>query len=110
MSEERIVRFTRDQVPEGRTDWARLHAMTEEEIERNALEDPDNPPLTSDELARMEPVRPEDRVKVPVYIRLDPDVLEFFKTGGPGYQTRINAVLRDHVEHATQVEKRIVAG
>lgn len=38
---------------EDRTDWTRLAAMTEEEIEANALADPDNPPLTPDELARM---------------------------------------------------------
>jgi putative transcriptional regulator len=38
---------------ESRTDWARLEAMTEEEIEANALADPDNPPLTDEELARM---------------------------------------------------------
>lgn len=36
-----------------RTDDARLAAMTEEEIEANALSDPDNPPLTDEELARM---------------------------------------------------------
>ena len=35
------------------TDWARIEAMTEEEIEANALADPDNPPLTAEELARM---------------------------------------------------------
>ena len=40
---------------EDRTDWARLEAMTEEEIEANALSDPDNPPLTDEELARMRP-------------------------------------------------------
>ena len=34
---------------ETRTDWARLE--TEEEIEANALSDPDNPPLTPEELA-----------------------------------------------------------
>lgn len=39
-----------------RTDWRRVEAMTEEEIEANALADPDNPPLTADELARMRPV------------------------------------------------------
>lgn len=38
---------------ESRTDWARLEAMTEEEIEANALADPDNPPITPEELARM---------------------------------------------------------
>jgi len=36
----------------GRTDWARLDAMTEEEIEANALADPDNPPISDEELAR----------------------------------------------------------
>ncbi|MGI8962914.1 MAG: helix-turn-helix domain-containing protein [Thermomicrobiales bacterium] len=36
----------------GRTDWARLDAMTEEEIEANALSDPDNPPISDEELAR----------------------------------------------------------
>ncbi len=39
-----------------RTDWARLTAMTEEEIEANALADPDNPPLSDAELRRMRPV------------------------------------------------------
>ncbi len=38
------------------TDWDRVNAMTEEEIERNALDDPDNPPLTDEELERMVPV------------------------------------------------------
>lgn len=45
---------------EGMTDWARLDAMTEEEIEQNALDDPDNPPLTTERLAKMRRVpRPE---------------------------------------------------
>ncbi len=38
---------------EDRTDWGRLDAMTDEEIEANALGDLDNPPLTDGELARM---------------------------------------------------------
>lgn len=41
---------------ESRTDWDRLAAMTEEEIEANALADEDNPPITAAELARMKPV------------------------------------------------------
>jgi hypothetical protein len=32
-------------------DWAKLDAMTDEEIEEAARSDPDNPPLTEDELA-----------------------------------------------------------
>jgi hypothetical protein len=35
------------------SDWARVDAMTEEEIEANALSDPDNPPITDEQWARM---------------------------------------------------------
>lgn len=42
-------------VSKGGTDWARLEAMTDEEIEANALADPDNPPITAEELAKMRP-------------------------------------------------------
>ena len=41
---------------EDTTDRVRLDAMTEEEIEANALSDPDNPPLTDEELARLQRV------------------------------------------------------
>lgn len=36
-------------------------------------------------------------VKQIVTIRLDVDMLDWFKAAGPGYQTRINQVLRDHM-------------
>ena len=32
-------------------------------------------------------------------LRVDPDVVAFFKAGGKGYQTRMNAVLRAYVQH-----------
>lgn len=35
------------------TDWSRFDALTEEEIQQHALDDPDNPPHTAEELARM---------------------------------------------------------
>jgi len=38
----------------------------------------------------LEPVPP----KASVSLRVDADVLEWFKAQGPGYQTRMNAVLR----------------
>lgn len=38
---------------------ARLDAMTDEEIEQQALDDPDNPPLTDEELAQMRRVEPK---------------------------------------------------
>jgi uncharacterized protein (DUF4415 family) len=37
-------------------------------------------------------------VKQIVTIRLDVDMLDWFKAEGPGYQTRINQVLREHME------------
>lgn len=33
-----------------------------------------------------------------VTIRLDVDMLDWFKSAGPGYQTRINQLLRDHMD------------
>ena len=36
--------------------------------------------------------------KKPVTLRLDSDILEWFKSKGKGYQTKINAVLRSYVE------------
>ena len=38
------------------------------------------------------------RNKKAVSLRLDPDVLEWFKEQGEGYQTRINAVLRLYMD------------
>jgi uncharacterized protein (DUF4415 family) len=46
--------------------------------------------------SRVEVVRPEKKVMISV--RLDPDVLEFFRSQGPGYQSRINAVLRSYMK------------
>jgi len=43
--------------------------------------------------------------KQAVSIRLDADVLAFFKSQGKGYQSRINAVLRSYVEHALKDKK-----
>ena len=36
--------------------------------------------------------------KKPVTLRLDKDVLDWFKSAGKGYQTRINAVLKSYME------------
>jgi uncharacterized protein (DUF4415 family) len=38
------------------------------------------------------------QLKQIVTIRLDVDTLAWFKSGGPGYQTRINQILRDHMQ------------
>jgi putative transcriptional regulator len=54
---------TRPYVSQAKTDWARLEAMTEEEIEANALADPDNPPFTEEELARLRPLPHAKRIR-----------------------------------------------
>jgi hypothetical protein len=43
----------------GQTDWAKIDAMTEEEIEQNALNDPDNQPLTDEFWNEAEVIFPE---------------------------------------------------
>ncbi len=52
----------------GKSDRARLDAMTEEEIEANALSDPDNPPWTDEELARLRPVPSAKRIRAKLHL------------------------------------------
>jgi uncharacterized protein (DUF4415 family) len=63
--------------------------------------DDDLPDVSSDEWVQKFKAAPLQRgrprmanPKVSTTIRLDPDVLEAFKAGGPGWQSRINAALR----------------
>lgn len=42
-----------DTLPQGETDWARLEAMTDEDVMTAAVSDPDAPPLTPEQLAGM---------------------------------------------------------
>lgn len=88
MSEQRITRRTLADRRRGRTDWDRLGAMGEEEIKANTASDLDNPPWTEAELQAAELVLPGEEPKVPVSIRLDSEVLDYFKQGGRGRLTR----------------------
>ena len=58
-----------------------------------------SPKLTADQIARMKPAHPNywkiEPVKVSLSIKIDADVLAWFKSKGKGYQTRINKALRD---------------
>jgi uncharacterized protein (DUF4415 family) len=75
---------------------AAKEALSEEEdaaITAAALSDPDAQPV-DELLARRGRPRLGDRKKVPVMLRLDPEVLEHFKASGDGWQTRINSSLR----------------
>jgi uncharacterized protein (DUF4415 family) len=99
MSEERITRMTLAQARKmkSQTDWERVRALTDEDIDRAIVDDPDAAPIwTEEEWARARVVWPQG--KAPVTLRLDKDIIAWFKVRGRGYQTRINAVLRAFVE------------
>ena len=88
--------------------------LTEEEearIQAQIANDPDAPELTDEQAAtarpfaeafpdlyaawKRRPGRPKAEVtKVPVKLRLDPDVIEGYRATGAGWQTRMNDVLR----------------
>jgi uncharacterized protein (DUF4415 family) len=82
-----------------KTDWARLDALTDEEIEASIKDDPD----WSDDWNWGEAVLVIPPRKKAISIRVDEDVLDFFKKQGAGYQRRINAVLRSYM---AQKQKR----
>ena len=79
-----------------KSDWDRVRAMTDEEALANAEADPDSPPTDAMFWADVDMQEPDTR-KIPIHIRVAPDVLEFFKKSCPGYQTRINRVLEQYV-------------
>ena len=78
-----------------KSDWARVDAMTEEELERAIASDPDAdiPDLDWANARLVVPGRKES-----IHLRVDPDVLAWFRKQGRGYLTRMNAVLRAYME------------
>jgi uncharacterized protein (DUF4415 family) len=77
------------------TDWERLDAMNDEDIDLS-----DIPELTPEMFAKAVIKRglKNKENKVPLTIRVDQDVLTWFKSQGHGYQTRINLLLRAYME------------
>lgn len=68
----------------------------------------DTPVTVQHDTTPAAPGKSSSAVKQIVTIRLDVDMLEWFKAEGPGYQTRINQVLRDHM-HARRSEEEAKA-
>ena len=52
-----------------------------------------------------EAVLPEQARKTLISMRVDPEVLEFFKAQGPGYQTRMNAVLQAYMQVKKEMDQ-----
>jgi uncharacterized protein (DUF4415 family)/uncharacterized DUF497 family protein len=82
---------------EDQTDWARVDAMTEAELEAGIASDPDWADVPRDGYKHAASPHPE-ALRKQVRLRLDPDLLAWFKRQGPGYQARINVALRAFVE------------
>jgi uncharacterized protein (DUF4415 family) len=94
-----VTRFSADELwkrPSGKSDWRKVDALSDEDIDKAVARDPDAAPVDLDWSNAVILAPPRKRA---LSIRLDPDVFEFFKSKGRGYQTRINAVLRHYVEH-----------
>lgn len=81
----------KDTKRKSRTDWKRLERMTDAEIDVS-----DVPPL--DESFFKKATLRMPMAKKAVSLRLDSDVLDWFREQGKGYQTRINAILRVYVK------------
>ena len=83
-----IKRYTLDEIRQmkSHTDWDALRAQGDYE----------GPQEFEVDWTRAKLVTPEP--KKAVSLRIDPDILDFFKSQGPGYQTRMNAVLRAWME------------
>ena len=98
MNDRGIMRVSKDQLAEmiDETDWARVAAKTEADIERAAAEDPDASLTTAGDWKDARVVWPQ--TTKPVTLRLDRDVLAWFRRQGRRYQARINAVLRAFVK------------
>lgn len=90
-----------------RTNLALVRAKSEAELAKDIETDPDfrNEPANWYEAA--EAVMPAP--KRPLSLRLDVDVVDWFRDQGPGYQTRINAVLRAFVTQQAKLKSSPLA-
>ena len=78
-----------------KTDWKRIDALEDKDIDLS-----DAPEVSTEMFARAIIRRGLKFVpnKTQMTIRLDSDVLEWYKNQGSGYQTKINALLRAYME------------
>ncbi len=99
MSARNIVKYKLDaeraRLPEQRARLKRVAAIPD-----SAIDYSDISPASPDAVwTRPGALVPEGRKQL-VTLRLDPDVLAFFKATGARYQTRINAALREYIKRA----------
>lgn len=111
MSDDAFIRkFTAEELRakrargESRTDHDYLRNLTEAELERSIADDPNWKDLPPDWFEGAEVVMPGP--KKLLSLRMDQEVLDWFKATGPGYQTRINAALKAYVRARQKAGRR----
>ncbi len=88
------MRYTIDNLPiDTKTDWERFHAIRDEDIDTS-----DIPELGEEFWKHAVMVPPLIGNKQAISLRIDPDILAWFKKQGGRYQSRINAVLRAYMQ------------
>ena len=102
-NERNFTVVSRDAPRKGKTDWARIDALTDADIAKAVANDPDAVPIDIDwsDAVLVMPAK-----KKAISIRVDEDVLDFFKKEGEGYQRRMNAVLRSYMQQKSKPKKR----
>ena len=103
MKKENIVTKKWGDRSKGKTDWTRFDQLTDDDIAKAIAEDPDAAPIDID-WSKAKLV--QFYKKKAISIRIDEDVLDFFKRDGEGYQRRMNAVLRSYMEQTAKPKKR----
>jgi uncharacterized protein (DUF4415 family) len=86
----------------GLTDWQHVSNLTDDEIAAAVANDPDAAPLDLD-WSNAVLIPPKKKT---ILLRLYEDVLDYFRKEGPGYQQRINAVLRSFVDRKQNRRKQ----
>jgi uncharacterized protein (DUF4415 family) len=81
------------------TDWERLRKMTDDDIQKAIDFDPDTLETSATFWQNAVVLMPSGKNKKQVTLRIDADILSFFKSNGKGYQSKINAVLRSYIEN-----------
>jgi uncharacterized protein (DUF4415 family) len=98
-----IVKYTVNEMKKlkSKTDWRRVDAMSDEDIARAVESDPDTRFLDEEDFKKMRRRGPQKApVKAHISIRLNQDVVGFFKAQGKGWQTKVNDVLQDYINNS----------